>query len=86
MRLARSSANTALLMIDHQTGLMHFLPSVEPGKLRLNILALGEVGKRFALPAIIASSWHAGQNGPTVPAFAAMFPDQEPIERDTIDV
>ena len=78
--------NAALLMVDHQTGLMQFLPSVEPMKLRANISALGEVGVRFKLPTVLTSSWRQGPNGPTVPALTALFPDHQVIERDTVDV
>lgn len=78
--------NAALIMIDHQTGLMQFLPSVEPMKLRANIAALGEVGVRFALPTVLTSSWRDGPNGPTLPSLTAMYPGNEVIERDTVDV
>jgi nicotinamidase-related amidase len=78
--------NAALVMVDHQTGLFQFLPSVEPMKLRHGVLALAEVGKRFSLPTVLTTSWAQGPNGPTMPELTAMFPDHPVTERDTVDV
>jgi nicotinamidase-related amidase len=81
-----TTENAALLLVDHQTGLFQFLPSVEPMKLRHNVIALGEVGKRFSLPTVLTTSWAQGPNGPTMPELRAMFPQHAITERDTVDV
>lgn len=78
--------NAALVMVDHQTGLFQFLPSIEPMKLRHNVIALGEIGKRFNLPTVLTSSWAQGPNGPTMRELRALFPHLDVIERDTVDV
>jgi nicotinamidase-related amidase len=52
-----TTENAALLMVDHQTGLFQFLPSVEPMKLRHNVTTSAEIGKRFALPTVQTTSW-----------------------------
>jgi nicotinamidase-related amidase len=81
-----TTENAALLLVDHQTGLFQFLPSVEPMKLRHNVIALAEVGKRFALPTVLTTSWAQGPNGPTMPELTALFPKHVVTERDTVDV
>jgi nicotinamidase-related amidase len=81
-----TTQNAALLMVDHQTGLFQFLPSVEPMKLRHNVIALAQIGKRFALPTVLTTSWAQGPNGPTMPELREHFPDHHVTARDTVDV
>lgn len=76
--------NAAVILIDHQTGLFQFLPSVEPLKLKNNIVALAKVAKRFNLPTLLTTSWPHGPNGPTMPELVELFPDHEIMERDTV--
>lgn len=76
--------NAAVILIDHQTGLFQFLSSVEPLKLKNNIIALAKVAKRFNLPTLLTTSWPQGPNGPTMPELVQLFPDREIIERDTV--
>jgi hypothetical protein len=45
-----TTENAALVLVDHQTGLFQFLPSVEPMKLRHNVIALGEMVSGFRYP------------------------------------
>uniref|UniRef100_B8HT65 Isochorismatase hydrolase n=1 Tax=Cyanothece sp. (strain PCC 7425 / ATCC 29141) TaxID=395961 RepID=B8HT65_CYAP4 len=76
--------NAALILVDHQVGLFQFLPSVEPLKLKNNIIALAKVAQRFNLPTLLTTSWPQGPNGPTMPELVALFPDHEIIDRDTV--
>jgi nicotinamidase-related amidase len=76
--------NAAMLLIDHQVGLFQFLPSVEPLKLKNNIIALAKIAKRFDLPTLLTTSWSQGPNGPTMPELVELFPEHEIIERDTV--
>ncbi|MDJ0593173.1 MAG: isochorismatase family protein [Pleurocapsa sp. MO_226.B13] len=76
--------NAAMLLIDHQVGLFQFLPSVEPLKLKNNIIALAKIAKRFNLPTLLTTSWPQGPNGPTMPELVELFPEHEIIERDTV--
>ncbi len=76
--------NAAMILIDHQVGLFQFLPSVEPLKLKNNIIALAKVAQRFNLPTLLTTSWPQGPNGPTMPELVELFPDVDIIERDTV--
>ncbi|MDX2096462.1 MAG: isochorismatase family protein [Leptolyngbyaceae cyanobacterium bins.59] len=76
--------NAAVILVDHQVGLFQFLPSVDPLKLKNNIIALAKVAKRFNLPTLLTTSWPQGPNGPTMPELVELFPDQEIIDRDTV--
>lgn len=76
--------NAALILVDHQTGLMTFTPSVDPLRLKNNVVALAKIGKRFNLPTILTTSWPDGPNGPTIPEVREIFPTNEIIDRDTV--
>lgn len=76
--------NAAVILVDHQVGLFQFLTSVDPLKLKNNIIALAKVAKRFNLPTLLTTSWPQGPNGPTMPELVALFPDHKIIDRDTV--
>ena len=77
--------NAAVILIDHQTGLLQFLPSIEPTVLKNNILGLAKTAKAFNLPVVMGTSWKDGPNGPTIPELRAILPDVEPIERPFVN-
>jgi nicotinamidase-related amidase len=77
--------NAAVILIDHQTGLLQFLPSIEPTVLKNNILGLAKTARAFNLPVVMGTSWAAGPNGPTMPELRTILPDVEPIERPYVN-
>ena len=78
-RLTPESA--ALLMLDHQTGIMAGVADIEPSAFRSNVLALAKVGKTYGLPVILSASFADGPNGPLLSDLTGMFPDVKPIYR-----
>jgi nicotinamidase-related amidase len=54
--------NTALLMVDHQTGLANGVQTQSPVDFVNNIEALAHWGKLYALPTIITTSAADGPN------------------------
>jgi len=79
VRLAPESA--ALLMLDHQTGIMAGVADIEPNAFRSNVLALAKVGQAYGLPVILSASFADGPNGPLLADLTGMFPDVKPIYR-----
>ena len=77
--------NCAVLMIDHQVGLLQFLPAIEPGLLTNNILGLAKTAKAFDIPTILATSWPNGPNGPTMPQLLDLFPEHEVYDRPLVN-
>ncbi len=77
--------NCTFLMIDHQVGLMQFLPSLDPMQLKNNILGHAKTAKAFNIPVIMGTSWPKGPNGPTMPELKAMFPEVEVIDRPVVN-
>ena len=45
-----SKENAALLLIDHQAGLISLVQDFSPDDFKNNLLALGDIGKFFNLP------------------------------------
>ena len=71
----------ALLMLDHQTGIMAGVADIEPNLFRSNVLALAEVGRLYGLPVILSASFADGPNGPLLKELTDMFPGVTPILR-----
>ena len=73
--------NAAVLLVDHQTGLLSLVRDIDPDKFKNNVLALAAVAKYFNLPTILTTSFEDGPNGPLVPELVEMFPDAPYIAR-----
>ncbi|MBU3848862.1 MAG: hydrolase [Candidatus Acinetobacter avistercoris] len=73
--------NAAVLLVDHQTGLLSLVRDIDPDKFKNNVLALAAAAKYFNLPTILTTSFEEGPNGPLVPELKEMFPDAPYIAR-----
>ncbi|NYT73304.1 hydrolase [Halomonas sp. QX-2] len=73
--------NAAVLLVDHQTGLLSLVRDIEPDRFKNNVLALADLAKYFGLPTILTTSFEDGPNGPLVPELKEMFPDAPYIAR-----
>lgn len=73
--------NAAVLLVDHQTGLLSLVRDIEPDKFKNNVLALADLAKYFELPTILTTSFEDGPNGPLVPELKEMFPEAPYIAR-----
>lgn len=79
LRLNRDDA--AVLLVDHQTGLLSLVRDLDPDKFKNNVLALAAAARYFGLPTILTTSFEQGPNGPLVPELKEMFPDAPYIAR-----
>ncbi|AYF90707.1 MULTISPECIES: isochorismate family cysteine hydrolase YcaC [unclassified Pseudomonas] len=73
--------NAAVLLVDHQSGLLSLVRDFTPDEFKNNVLALADIAKFFNLPTILTTSFESGPNGPLVPELKAMFPDAPYIPR-----
>jgi nicotinamidase-related amidase len=71
----------AVLLVDHQAGLMSLVRDIDPDKFKNNVLALADIAKYFKLPTILTTSFEDGPNGPLMPELKEMFPDAPYIAR-----
>lgn len=73
--------NVAVLLVDHQTGLLSLVRDIDPDRFKNNVLALSDLAKYFKLPTILTTSFETGPNGPLVPELKEQFPDAPYIAR-----
>ncbi|AZM94892.1 isochorismate family cysteine hydrolase YcaC [Vreelandella venusta] len=73
--------NAAVLLVDHQTGLLSLVRDIDPDRFKNNVLALADLAKYFGLPTILTTSFEDGPNGPLVPELKEMFPEAPYIAR-----
>jgi nicotinamidase-related amidase len=79
VRLDKNDA--AVLLVDHQTGLLSLVRDFDPDRFKNNVLALADLAKYFGLPTILTTSFENGPNGPLVPELKEAFPDAPYIAR-----
>jgi len=79
IRLDKNDA--AVLMVDHQTGLLSLVRDIDPDKFKNNVLAMGDLAQYFGLPTILTTSFETGPNGPLVPELKEQFPSAPYIAR-----
>src|SRR2546427_3975044 len=81
----RFSANdAALVLIDHQSGIMQLVHDYSPAEFRNNVIALAKLGKVFKLPTVLSTSLGQGPNGPFIPEVVSLFPEVPVIDRPGI--
>ena len=73
--------NAAVLLVDHQAGLLSLVRDIDPDRFKNNVLALADLAKYFNLPTILTTSFETGPNGPLVPELKEIFPDAPYIAR-----
>ncbi|WP_445395955.1 isochorismate family cysteine hydrolase YcaC [Zobellella sp. An-6] len=73
--------NAAVLLVDHQAGLLSLVRDMDPDRFKNNVLALADSAKYFGLPTILTTSFEQGPNGPLVPELKEAFPDAPYIAR-----
>ena len=79
IRLDKNDA--AMLLVDHQSGLLSLVRDIEPDKFKNNVLATANLAKYFGLSTILSTSFENGPNGPLVPELKETFPDAPYIAR-----
>ena len=73
--------NAAVLLVDHQSGLINITRDFNPDQLKNRVIGLGHLAKFFNLPVVLTTSFENGPNGPIVPELVELFPDAPFIAR-----
>ncbi|AUD21352.1 MULTISPECIES: hydrolase [Bacillus] len=74
--------DTALLLIDHQSGLFQTVKDMDVPTLRRNVIALAKLAKLTNLPTITTDSVPQGPNGPLIPEVKEILPDLVYVARN----
>lgn len=73
--------HAAVLLVDHQTGLINLVQDYPPNEFKNSVLALANLAKFFKLPTILTTSFENGPNGPLVPELKEILPSATYIPR-----
>lgn len=73
--------NAAVLLIDHQVGLLNIIRDMSAEEFKNNVLALAKTAKTLGLPVVLTTSRDWGPNGPILQELVQLFPDNEVIRR-----
>lgn len=77
--------NHTLILIDHQPQMAFATKSHDIVELRNNVTGLAKAAKAFKVPTILTTVAEKSFSGPLFPELKAVFPEQEPIDRTTMN-
>src|SRR5881409_3367960 len=77
--------NAALVLVDHQVGLMTGVRDYSTGELKHNVVALAKAAKALKLPIIVTTTARDSMWGPTFPELVEALPGIEIIDRSSVN-
>jgi nicotinamidase-related amidase len=80
-----TSQNAALVLVDHQVGLMTGVRDYSTGELKHNVVALAKAGKALKLPIVVTTTARDSMWGPTFPELVEALPGIEIIDRSSVN-
>ena len=80
-----TSQNAALVLVDHQVGLMSGVRDYSTGELKHNVVALAKAAKALKLPIIVTTTARDSMWGPTFPELVEALPGVEIIDRSSVN-
>ena len=80
-----TSDNAALVLVDHQVGLMTGVRDYSTGELKHNVVALARAAKALKLPIIVTTTGRDSMWGPTFPELVEALPGVEIIDRSSVN-
>src|SRR5436305_12654478 len=80
-----TAKNAALVLVDHQVGLMTGVRDISTGELKHNVVGLAKAAKLHDLPIIVTTTARDSMWGPTFPELVEALPGIEIIDRATVN-
>ena len=80
-----TSENAALILVDHQVGLMSGVRDYSIGMLKHNVVALAKSAKALKLPIVMTTTARDSMWGPTIPELVEALPGMEIIDRSSVN-
>ena len=75
-----TAGNAALVLVDHQIGLMTGVRDISTGELKHNVVALAKAAKALKLPIVVTTTARDSMWGPTFPELVDALPGVEIID------
>ena len=80
-----TSENAALVLVDHQVGLMTGVRDYSTGELKHNVVALAKAAKALKLPIVVTTTARDSMWGPTFPELVNALPGVTIIDRSSVN-
>src|SRR5262245_23228473 len=80
-----TSENAALVLIDHQVGLMTGVRDYSTGELKHNVVSLAKAARALNLPIVVTTTARDSMWGPTFPELVEALPGVKIIDRSTVN-
>src|SRR6202008_4914934 len=80
-----TSHNAAVILVDHQIGLMSGVRDYSIGMLKHNVVALAKAAKALKLPIVVTTTSRDSLWGPTIPELVEALPGIEIINRSSVN-
>ena len=77
--------NAALVLVDHQVGLMTGVRDYSTGELKHNVVALAKAANALKLPIVATTTARDSMWGPTFPELVEALPGIEIIDRSSVN-
>jgi nicotinamidase-related amidase len=77
--------NSTMIFIDHQPQMAFGVASIDRQLLKNNVIALAKSAKVFKVPTVLTTVETKSFSGNMWPELLAVFPEQEPIERSSMN-
>jgi len=80
-----TAENSAIILVDHQPQMLFGVQSADRQTIINNTVGLAKAAKVFNAPIILTTVAAESFSGPIHPHIQAVFPDQKPIDRTTMN-
>jgi nicotinamidase-related amidase len=80
-----TSENAALVLVDHQVGLMTGVRDYSTGELKHNVVALAKAASALKLPIVVTTTARDSMWGPTFPELVEALPGVDIIDRSSVN-
>ena len=80
-----TSESAALVLVDHQVGLMSGVRDYPIATLKHNVVALAKAAKALKLPMVVTTTARDSMWGPTIPELVEALPGIEIIDRSSVN-
>src|SRR3989441_12256817 len=80
-----TSENAALILVDHQVGLMTGVRDYSTGELKHNVVALAKAARVLKVPTIVTTTARDSMWGPTFPELVEALPGVNIIDRASVN-
>jgi len=77
--------NAALVLVDHQVGLMTGVRDYSTGELKHNVVALAKAARILKLPIVVTTTARDSMWGPTFPELVEALPGVQIIDRSSVN-